>query len=138
MKKIGSLILSLCILLTLSAFGCAESRSGYVLMNIPYADFYAAEVTDASGLDAVTSATLAKPRAGSLVGGDDHVAGIGAEGDLTRLVRGERRHELRGLQAVGRFFLAVGRSDDQVFDAEHFHKFLPPRRGGGQYDCHVS
>ena len=79
MKKIGSLILSLCILLTLSAFGCAESRSGYVLMNIPYADFYAAEVTDASGLDAVTSATMAKPRAGSLVGGSYHVGADGAD-----------------------------------------------------------
>ena len=42
----------------------------YVLMNIPYADFYAAEGT--SDVDAVTSATLNKTRTGNLAGGSYH------------------------------------------------------------------
>ena len=42
--------------------------SSYVQMNIPYADFYkAAGVDNASEIDAVTSATKNKTRAGSLV-----------------------------------------------------------------------
>lgn len=41
--------------------------SSYVQMNIPYADFYkAAGVDNASEIDAVTSATKNKPRAGKL------------------------------------------------------------------------
>ena len=41
--------------------------SGYVQMNIPYADFYkAAGVDNASEIDAVTSATKNKTRAGKL------------------------------------------------------------------------
>ena len=51
--------------------------SGYVLMNIPYADFYAAE-TDTS-VDAVTSATLNKPRTGGLAGGSYHVDPAGTD-----------------------------------------------------------
>ena len=42
--------------------------SSYVQMNIPYADFYKAVGADnASEIDAVTSATRNKPRAGKLV-----------------------------------------------------------------------
>ena len=43
----------------------------YVLMNIPYDKFYEGE--GISGVDAVTSATLNKPRTGSLAGGSYHV-----------------------------------------------------------------
>ena len=46
------------------------AEPGYVLMNIPYADFYAAEGT--SDVDAVTSATLNKPRTATLAGGSYH------------------------------------------------------------------
>ena len=48
-------------------------NKGYVLMNIPYAKFYEAEVTDASIIDAVSSSTLMKPRTGTLAGGSYHV-----------------------------------------------------------------
>ena len=46
----------------------------YVLMNIPYDEFYQAELgeNDAS-VDAVTSSTLNKPRTGGLGGGSYHV-----------------------------------------------------------------
>ena len=44
----------------------------YVLMNIPYSDFYAAEQNN-SGTDVVTSATKQKTLAGSLVSGSYHV-----------------------------------------------------------------
>ena len=48
--------------------------SSYVQMNIPYADFYkAAGVDNASEIDAVTSATKNKTRAGNLAGGSYHV-----------------------------------------------------------------
>ncbi len=51
-----------------------EVAGKYVLMNIPYSKFYAAEIGsdgDAS-VDAVTSATKNKPRTGSLAGGSYH------------------------------------------------------------------
>ena len=45
--------------------------SSYVQMNIPYADFYkAAGVDNASEIDAVTSATKNKTRAGNLAAGE--------------------------------------------------------------------
>lgn len=49
----------------------------YVLMNIPYADFYAAEGT--SDVDAVSSATKAKTRTGTLAGGSYHVNSDGSD-----------------------------------------------------------
>ncbi|MBR1820848.1 MAG: hypothetical protein IJ769_04420 [Clostridia bacterium] len=54
-------------------------NKGYVLMNIPYDKFYEAEVTDASTLDAVSSATLMKTRTGALSGGSYHVAPEGSD-----------------------------------------------------------
>lgn len=51
----------------------------YVLMNIPYSDFYAAEVNNGIEVDAVTSATLNKPRTGSLAGGSYHVSRDGSD-----------------------------------------------------------
>ncbi|MBR1781464.1 MAG: N-acetylmuramoyl-L-alanine amidase family protein [Oscillospiraceae bacterium] len=54
----------------------------YVLMNIPYDKFYAAEGT--SDVDAVTSATLNKPRTGTLAGGSYHVNADGS--DITGVI----------------------------------------------------
>ena len=71
MKKLLSLVLALCLCAALTVPAMAENRGAYVLMNIPYADFYAAEADVA--VDAVTSATLMKPRAGALAGGSYHV-----------------------------------------------------------------
>ena len=54
--------------------------SSYVQMNIPYADFYkAAGVDNASEIDAVTSATKNKTRAGKLVAGSYHVNADGTD-----------------------------------------------------------
>ena len=60
--------------------GEPENSPQYVLMNIPYADFYAAELSDgAAAVDAVTSATLNKPRTGTLAGGSYHVNSDGSD-----------------------------------------------------------
>ncbi len=51
-----------------------EDGYSYVLMNIPYAEFYAAELEAGSpAVDAVASATKNKPRTGTLAGGSYHV-----------------------------------------------------------------
>ena len=56
------------------------SESGYVLMNIPYADFYKAELGENDpAVDAVSSATLNKPRTGTLAGGSYHVNSDGSD-----------------------------------------------------------
>ena len=56
--------------------------SSYVQMNIPYADFYkAAGVDNASEIDAVTSATKNKTRAGNLAAGSYHVNADGTGAD---------------------------------------------------------
>ena len=60
-----------------------EPESGYVLMNIPYDAFYAAEGVS-SGVDAVTSATLNKPRTSTLAGGSYHVDPTGT--DITGVI----------------------------------------------------
>lgn len=58
----------------------AAGQETYVLMNIPYADFYAAELGNgAAAVDAVTSATLNKPRTGTLAGGSYHVNADGSD-----------------------------------------------------------
>lgn len=65
----------------ISAFAAQESASGdgvYVLMNIPYDDFYKAEIANEVKVDGVTSATLAKTR-GSLVKGSFHVNSDGSD-----------------------------------------------------------
>ena len=78
MKKILVAVLMLC-LCALPWLGAGAEEGVYVLMNIPYEQFYAAEVTDASGLDAVASATLMKPRTGTLAGGSYHVDASGSD-----------------------------------------------------------
>lgn len=59
-----------------SGGGSSSSRSdySYVLMNIPYDEFYKAELDEnAAAVDAVSSATKNKTRNGSLAGGSYHV-----------------------------------------------------------------
>lgn len=51
----------------------------YVLMNIPYDQFYAADVNNSVKVDAFTSATKNKVRIGSLAGGSYHVDASGDE-----------------------------------------------------------
>ena len=77
MKKLLSLLLALCLCVALLVPAMAEDKGAYVLMNIPYADFYAAE-SDVK-VDAVTSSTLMKPRAGALAGGSYHVDPKGSD-----------------------------------------------------------
>ena len=57
----------------------------YVLMNIAYDEFYAAELgADDAAVDAVTSATRNKPRTGTLAGGSYHVNADGS--DITGVI----------------------------------------------------
>ncbi len=84
LNKLIPLALALIVLTAFSAFAKAGTEDAYVLMNIPYAEFYAAEVTDASALDAVTSGTLMKPRTGALAGGSYHVDPAGT--DITGVI----------------------------------------------------
>ncbi len=51
----------------------------YVLMNIPYDKFYAAEIDNDIPADAVSSATRNKPRTGTLVNGSYHVNADGSD-----------------------------------------------------------
>ena len=51
----------------------------YVLMNIPYDEFYAAELNNDVAVDGVTSATKNKTRTPSLVGGSYHVNSDGTD-----------------------------------------------------------
>lgn len=65
--------------LPVSAFAANTTSSKYVLMNIPYADFYKAEVNNDIPVDAFTSATLNKTRTASLVAGSYHVNPDGSD-----------------------------------------------------------
>ncbi len=56
----------------------------WVLMNIPYADFYQADLNNAYPVDAFTSATLNKTRTGTLAGGSYHVNADGS--DITGVI----------------------------------------------------
>ena len=57
-----------------------EDGYSYVLMNIPYADFYAAELKAGSAaVDAVASATKSKPLNARLAGGSYHVNADGSD-----------------------------------------------------------
>lgn len=65
-----------------SGGGSSSSRSdySYVLMNIPYGEFYKAELGEnAATVDAVSSATKNKTRIGSLAGGSYHVKSDGTD-----------------------------------------------------------
>ena len=99
MNKLIPIALALILLFVFSAVSRAEGNDAYVLMNIPYADFYAAEVTDASSIDAVTSATLMKPRTGTLAGGSYHVNADGS--DITGVIFPVYVEDASVLEALG-------------------------------------
>lgn len=86
-----------------SSGGSSSSRSdySYVLMNIPYDEFYKAELNEnAAAVDAVTSATKNKTRNGSLAGGSYHVNTDGS--DITGVTYPVRvkTSDLSGLKQV--------------------------------------
>lgn len=86
-----------------SSGGSSSSRSdySYVLMNIPYDEFYKAELNEnAAAVDAVSSATKNKTRNGSLVGGSYHVNPDGS--DITGVTYPVRvkTSDLSGLKQV--------------------------------------
>lgn len=59
--------------------GLALAEGRYVLMNIPYAKFYANDVNNAVAVDGFTSATKNKSRTGSMVSGSYHVDPAGSD-----------------------------------------------------------
>ena len=74
---------------------------GYVLMNIPYADFYAAEVNNQVPVDGVSSATLGKPRTSTLAGGSYHVGSDGSDiTGITFPVKVDKNVDLTGYKKV--------------------------------------
>ena len=86
-----------------SGGGSSSSRSdySYVLMNIPYDEFYKAELNEnAAAVDAVSSATKNKTRNGSLAGGSYHVNRDGS--DITGVTYPVRvkTSDLSGLKQV--------------------------------------
>ena len=78
---------------------CHADQGGYVLMNIPYAAFYEAEVSNASSIDAVTSSTLMKPRTIGLAGGSYHVDPAGS--DITGVIFPVYIEDLSVLPSLG-------------------------------------
>ena len=86
-----------------SSGGSSASRSdySYVLMNIPYGEFYKAELNEnAAAVDAVSSATKNKTRIGTLAGGSYHVNPDGT--DITGVTYPVRvkTSDLSGLKQV--------------------------------------
>lgn len=86
-----------------SGGGSSSSRSdySYVLMNIPYGEFYKAELGEnAAAVDAVSSATKNKTRIGTLAGGSYHVNRDGS--DITGVTYPVRvkTSDLSGLKQV--------------------------------------
>lgn len=86
-----------------SGGGSSSSRSdySYVLMNIPYGEFYKAELGEkAAAVDAVSSATKNKTRIGSLAGSSYHVNRDGS--DITGVTYPVRvkTSDLSGLKQV--------------------------------------
>lgn len=86
-----------------SGGGSSSSRSdySYVLMNIPYGEFYKAELNEnATAVDAVSSATKNKTRIGTLAGGSYHVNPDGS--DITGVTYPVRvkTSDLSGLKKV--------------------------------------
>ena len=86
-----------------SGGGSSSSRSdySYVLMNIPYGEFYKAELNEnVAAVDAVSSATKNKTRIGTLAGGSYHVNPDGS--DITGVTYPVRvkTSDLSGLKKV--------------------------------------
>ncbi len=97
--KLLSLMMILALMISVGVYAQAESSEVYVLMNIPYAEFYAEEVTDASAIDAVSSSTLMKPRTGTLAGGSYHVDAAGS--DISGVIFPVRVEDASVLAALG-------------------------------------
>lgn len=77
-------------------------RDGYILMNIPYSEFYAAELNNSVSVDAVSSATLNKTRTSNLVGGSYHTDPTGTEiRGIVYPVHVADLSELEGKEQVG-------------------------------------
>ncbi|MBQ9265028.1 MAG: hypothetical protein IJ189_12585 [Clostridia bacterium] len=84
-RIVSRLAILVCVFCLFGVISIGHAEQGaYVLMNIPYAAFYEADVTDASGIDAVASATLMKPRTIGLAGGSYHVDPAGS--DITGVI----------------------------------------------------
>ena len=99
MKKMLSLALALCLCLSFGIFAQAEESGAYVLMNIPYADFYAAEDVTIQALDAVSSASMVKTRLPEQVGGSYHVNTDGS--DVTGIIFPVYVKDLSLLESLG-------------------------------------
>ena len=86
--RISAFLLAFLLVLSVTLAKVPYARADepvYVLMNIPYDEFYAAELgADDPAVDAVTSATLNKPRTGTLAGGSYHVNADGS--DITGVI----------------------------------------------------
>ena len=79
----------------------AVENLDYVLMNIPYADFYAAELNNSVAVDTISSATLNKTRTSGLVGGSYHVNSDGTDiTGITYAVKVTDASMLEGLTQV--------------------------------------
>lgn len=102
MKKVPVILLAILLCCVCALGASAEdnaAQGGYVLMNIPYAKFYEADVTDASGIDAVSSSTLMKPRTAGLSGGSYHVDPEGS--DITGVIFPVYVEDLSVLASLG-------------------------------------
>lgn len=73
----------------------------YVLMNIPYGEFYAAELNNNIAVDAVSSATKTKTRTAKLTSGSYHVDGTGESIDGVTFYVKASAEELAKLEAMG-------------------------------------
>ena len=87
-KRMAAFLLAFVLVLSLALAQTPFVRADepiYVLMNIPYDEFYAAELgPDHAAVDAVSSATFNKPRTGTLAGGSYHVNADGS--DITGVI----------------------------------------------------
>ncbi len=79
-RGLGLLLCAFLLMGVLAVAAQAADGETYVLMNIPYGEFYAAELNgDTPAVDGVTSATLNKPRTGMLAGGSYHQNADGSD-----------------------------------------------------------
>ncbi|MBR4016137.1 MAG: S-layer homology domain-containing protein [Anaerotignum sp.] len=113
-----------------------KAGGNFVLMNIPYADFYEAE--GVSGVDAVTSATLNKPRTGTLAGGSYHVDPKGTDiSGVIYPVLVEDMSVLEGLKEItddssveitvtnrGQTSTTTYTGKDALFESEHYSYYV--------------
>ncbi len=77
---LAAALLTGCTALSVSALTDEEkpvSDGTYILMNIPYSEFYQAELNNATPVDVYTSATKSKVRSGMLSGGSYHADASG-------------------------------------------------------------